>query len=236
MSPIVDDPAAARPLPDAARALRALTADLALVAVVSGRPVEFLRDRIGAPGLVLVGQYGMERIVDGQVAVDPRVEPYLGAVAAAASEAERTWPELLVERKGALAFTVHWRNAPNHEPPPEGLSALAARHGLLTQPGRKACELRPPVDIDKGTAVEDLIAPLTGGVAFAGDDRGDLAAFDALDRWAAMRGRAGTGALIAVRSSEAPLELLERADVVVDDATGLAALLTEMVAAISSPR
>ena len=60
---------------------------LALVAVVSGRPVEFLREHAAIPGAVLVGQYGLETLVDGRVVVDASVTPYLDAVAAAAEEA-----------------------------------------------------------------------------------------------------------------------------------------------------
>jgi trehalose 6-phosphate phosphatase len=236
LSPIIDDPAHARPLPDALHSLQQLTSDLALVAVVSGRPAEFLRESVGVPGLVLVGQYGMERIVDGEIVVDPRVRAYVDAVAAAATEAQRTWPDVFVERKGDIAFTLHWRRSPIAEPPAGDIEALAARHGLVTQPGRMACELRPPVPIDKGTTVEELIASIDGAAAFAGDDRGDLAAFDALDRWAAGPDRAGAAVRIGVQSPEAPAELLDRADVVVDGPSGLAALLRDLVAAVRPPR
>ena len=131
-------------MPAALDALAALADRLALVAVVSGRPVEFLREHAAIDGAVLVGQYGLETLVDGRVVVDASVTPYLDAVAAAAEEAQRTWPDLLVERKGEIAFTVHWRTAPGAAPHEGALAELASRHGLDTQPGRMACELRPP--------------------------------------------------------------------------------------------
>jgi trehalose 6-phosphate phosphatase len=232
LAPIVDDPARARALPAALDALAVLAERFALVAVVSGRPVEFLREHAAVPGAVLVGQYGLETLAGDDVVVDPAVVPYVDGVAAAAAEAARTWPELFVERKGEIAFTLHWRRAPGAAPDPDALTALATRHGLELQPGRMACELRPPVSVDKGTAVERLWSDhgWPDFNAFAGDDRGDLAVFDLFDR-EDRKQELGTGSYvrIAVRSAEAPPELVERADVVVNGPPGLADLLTDLV-------
>jgi trehalose 6-phosphate phosphatase len=93
-----------------------------------------------------------------------------------------------------------------------------------------ACELRPPVDIDKGAAFRSL-ADEFDHKAFAGDDHGDIAAFEVEFGEPPYTSRAVN---IAVRSPESPPELLERADVVVNGPTGLAALLTELAAAVSS--
>jgi trehalose 6-phosphate phosphatase len=235
VAPIVNDPADARPLPAALDALATLAERLGLVAVVSGRPVEFLRTHVPLDRVVLVGQYGMERLVDGDVVIDARVVPYVEAVAAARTEAEATWPELFVEHKGDIAFTIHWRTAPGRAPHADTLAELAARHGLDIQPGRMACELRPPVPVDKGTAVDALLADRAGigAIAFAGDDRGDLSVFDWLDDEASRtEGYRGPYLRIAVRSSEAPPELIERADVVVDGPSGLAELLADLVSAL----
>jgi trehalose 6-phosphate phosphatase len=235
LAPIVDDPAEARALPAALDALRALAARLGLVAVVSGRPVEFLREHVPVEGVVLVGQYGLETLDGGRVVVEPSVAPYLGAVAAAAAEAERTWPDLFLERKGDLAFALHWRTAPGRAPHPDALGELAARHGLDHQAGRMACELRPPVPVDKGVAVERLLErhDRPGWVAFAGDDRGDLPVFDLLDRepWRDPDAHGGV-VRVAVRSAEAPAELIERADVVVSGPAGLVELLGELLSAL----
>ena len=133
----------------------------------------------------MVGQYGLERDEGGRVLHDPRAALHEGAVAAAAAEAEARWPALLIERKGRVAVTVHWRTAPAHAPSAREIEDLARSHGLTVVPGRMAAELRPPVPVDKGSALADLLAVdgLTAA-AFAGDDHGDLAAFAALVRWA----------------------------------------------------
>jgi trehalose 6-phosphate phosphatase len=236
ISAIVDDPAAARVLPPARDALARLIDVVATVAVVSGRPVEFLALAIDVPGLILVGQYGLERMVDGQAVVDPRAEPYLDAVASAADEVEREVPDLHIERKAGIAVTVHWRTAPERERHAvEVVDRIARRHGLAVYPTKMARELRPPVPADKGTAVEALVDG-AANACFAGDDRGDLDAFAALARLEAA-GRLEHAVRIAVGSAEAPPELTAQAELVVDGPAGLVSVLEELAdAATRTPR
>lgn len=233
LAPIVDDPASARPLPRAVEACTRLATRLGLVAVVSGRPVAFVRDHLPDPAIVVVGQYGLESDRNGRTEVDPRATAFVAAVAAAAAEAATRWPRLTIERKGSFAATVHWRTAPAAAPDPDELAALAAAHGLTRVPGRMACELRPPVPVDKGTAVAGLLAGHDlGAAAFAGDDHGDLPAFTALRRWAS--GASGrTAVRIAVASEESPTDLIEAADLVVDGPSALAVQLAALADALS---
>jgi trehalose 6-phosphate phosphatase len=236
ISAIVDHPADARTQPGARDALAGLIGVIGTVAVVSGRPVEFLARAIDLPGLTLVGQYGLERMVDGRAVVDPRAEPYLDAVAAAADEMDRELPDLLVERKAGVAVTVHWRTAPEREADAVAVvDRIARRYGLTVYPTKMARELRPPVPADKGTAVETLL-DRAAHACFAGDDRGDLDAFAALARLNA-EGRLEHAVRIAVGSAEAPPELLAQADLVVDGPAGLVSLLEELArAATRTPR
>jgi trehalose 6-phosphate phosphatase len=231
LSPIVDHPDAAVPLPAARDALAALVGHVALVAVVSGRPVTFLVERLGIDGVTYVGQYGLERWTGGRVVTDPRVEPYLAAVEETAVAAARDLPGVLVERKGGLAVALHWRQHPElEEPVSEWAARAASGAGLELHPAKMAAELRPPVAMDKGRVVEELCEG-QAVAAFAGDDAGDLSAFGALDRMQ-QDGRLAHAVRIAVRSSEAPAELVARADVAVDGPRGLAELLDDLAAAI----
>ena len=227
LAPIVDDPAFAAPLPGAVAALGALAGRLGLVAVVTGRPVAAVRRHLADPRIVVVGQYGLEREVDGVVVPDPRVVPFAPAVAALADEATDRWPALRVERKGTIACTLHWRERPDAAPAAIDLTALAERHGLDAWPARMACEFRPPVAVDKGTAVTALLAsdlPEAAWAGFVGDDHGDLVAFDALRTWAdAAPGR--RSCCVAVASVEAPADLVAAADLVVDGPADLEAML-----------
>jgi len=203
-----------------------------LIAVVSGRPARFLEAHVPVPGVVHVGLYGLERIVDGQRVVDPRALEWIPSIGAAADELDAALGGLLVERKGDLAVTVHWRTSPSREDEAVTVvNAVAERHGLdAPLRGRMAMELRPPVLVDKGTAVEALVEGMYAA-AFAGDDAGDLPAFAALDRLR-REGSLAERVTIGVRSTEAPTAVLG-AQIVVDGPDGLAQLLDELASAIS---
>ena len=233
LSPIVRDPAAAVVLPAARAALARLVPVLGTVAVVSGRPAAFLRDALGIDGLGYVGAYGLERIVDGEVVVDERVRPWTGAIARAADEADEALPGLLVERKGSVAVTIHWRAQPARGAEALAWAEEAAGRLHLEAPlrGRMAVELRPPVPVDKGTTVATL-ARGASVAAFAGDDAGDLPAFAAL-RALARDGGLRHGVSIGVASPESPPEVRE-ADVVVDGPNGLATVLESLADALSA--
>jgi trehalose 6-phosphate phosphatase len=228
LAEIVPHPDDAVARPEVAPLLHALVARFGLVGIVSGRPVDFLRARVPVPGLELVGQYGLERSVDGRIEADPRAEPFVAAVAAAADRADAELPGVFVERKGRLAVTLHWRTGQDlAEAGRAWADRVAAEHGLTVYPTRMAVELRPPVGIDKGDALRSLVRDARTAM-FAGDDHGDLAAFDAL---AQLRrdGALDAAVRVAVRSPEEPAELLARADVAVDGPAGVVGLLRALV-------
>jgi len=234
LAPIVDDPAAARILPAARAALARLVPVVGRVAVVSGRPAAFLAEHVGVAGVACAGVYGLERWQDGRVVPDPAVAEWAPVIGQAAEEATRALPGVLVERKGAVAVTVHWRTAPEQGDAAAAWAAAAAdRHGLHLLPGRMAAELRPPVPVDKGTTVAAL-ADGMAAAAFAGDDTGDLPAFAAL-RDLAARGALTSAVCVGVVSEESPAAIAGL-DVVVDGPTGLAVLLTQIADALSAPR
>jgi trehalose 6-phosphate phosphatase len=224
LAPIVDLPDHAVALPAAIQALGRLVGLMGRVGIVSGRPIEFLAREVDVPGLVFAGLYGMELLVDGERRVDPRVASYAPAVAAAADEADARLPGVLVERKSGLSVTLHWRTVPDRADDAIAVAAdLAHRYGLAELPTRRAIELRPPVAIDKGTAVDALIEGYAVG-AFAGDDTGDIAAFNALSQ-AATDGRLAQAVRIGVESAEMPATLPDAVDGLVDGPSGLIDLL-----------
>src|SRR4051812_31222389 len=227
LAPIVADPPAARPLPDAAGTLGRLAGCVGRVAVVSGRPLDFLRHWLPVEGLALFGQYGVERLDGAEITTASGADRWADAVRRAADEAQTCLPGLFVERKGSVAVALHWRQRPDLEPAATALGRrLAADHDLRLEPGRQTLELRPPVDVDKGTATEELAAGASGAM-FIGDDRGDLAAFDALTRLV-EEGRLAHAVRVAVRSPETPPELLERAGIAVDGPHGALELLNRL--------
>ena len=226
LAAIVDRPEDARPLPGAAALLARLATRFGRVGVVSGRPAAFLRTHVGGPSVRLVGLYGLEWVDGDRIATHPAAEPWRAVVDEVVARAGAHGPEgVLVEHK-PLSVTFHYRQRPDLEQDARSWSeAEAARTGLVLHPARMSFELRPPVDRDKGSAVADEAHGMRAA-CFLGDDRGDLPAFDALDRMAAADRCAVLR--VGVRSPEAPGELLERADVVVDGPHGALALLERL--------
>lgn len=225
LAPIVDDAGDAAALPGTPQILARLADRLGVVAVVSGRPAAFLRQRLPSigPRVRLVGLYGMEQVRGDAVEMAADVVPWVAAVAGVVSAARRVAPHgVHVEDKGA-SVVLHWRQAPAQAFWCRRRAAQwAAETGLAVQPARMALELRPPVRTDKGSTVLDLAAGATR-VAYAGDDIGDVAAFDALDR---LHGSGRCQVLrVAVADAETPDELVARADLVLDGPPAFVALL-----------
>jgi trehalose 6-phosphate phosphatase len=230
LSPIVEDPQAARPLPGIVELLEPLATRFAAVALISGRPAAYLAEHAAAPGVRYLGLYGLQEIHDGQVQVDPRLEAARPAVLAAHqdlrdSAAVRDSGAWLEDKEYAVA--IHTRRVPDPDrwaaPVDAAAREVADRHGLEVVPGELVWELRPAVRSDKGDAVRRVVAESGAReVVVIGDDLGDLAAFAAAAEFAA-EGR--DGLRVAVRSAEAPPALLAEADLVVDGPPGVLAFL-----------
>ena len=217
-------------MPGTAELLGRLAHSYARVAVLSGRPVAFLSEQLagpGAGGIELFGLYGMERgrnLDDGTVEVEESeaATAWRDALSGVASDAHSAAPPgVMVEHKG-LAVTVHYRRSPEHASWATGFAEECARRtGLRAHPGKMSVELRPPVGNDKGTILEELSAGLRS-VFFAGDDIGDLPAFEALAR---LRATGVTVCSVAVAGAETPPEVIGAADALVEGPDGLLVLL-----------
>lgn len=232
LSEIVHVPSEARPVAGATDLLSALARRYAVLAIVSGRSAHELVEWLG-PEVEIWGAHGAQRAVDGRVEVSPVAAPFRPLMRTVVSEAtahvERLGLDGVVVEDKDVMVGLHFRNAAERDRARaelDGLAeALATEHGLIRAGGRLAFELRPPVELTKAAVVRERAAGLSA-VAFAGDDRVDLPGFDALDELA----RAGVATLrIAVSSDEAPPELLERADVVVEGPAGAVELLRRLV-------
>jgi trehalose 6-phosphate phosphatase len=217
LSEIVDEPDEALPIPGVAEALTALAAVYGRVGVLSGRPVAFLQ-AFFPESVLLAGLYGLETLHEGVRTDHPLGGSWREVIDDVASVARARGPAgMKVEAKG-LSLTLHYRARPRLAPRVRAFAEQqAARSGLECRPARMSYELHPPIPADKGSALVELSEGLDA-VCFIGDDVGDLRAFDALDTRAAQ----GMYALrVAVHSAEEADELIERADVVVDDPTGV---------------
>jgi trehalose 6-phosphate phosphatase len=177
--------------------------------------------------LTVLGQYGLQRW-DGATGVTSSPEPLPGvaAVRALLPEVLRDAPPGVTVEDKVQALVVHVRRAAD---PDAALGALAPAlhrlaedHGLEAAPGKKVLELRPPHH-DKGRALRGLVEERGArSVLVAGDDLGDLPAFDAVDE---LRRAGVAGLTVCSDGPEVPAVLRDRADLVVDGPTGVVALL-----------
>ena len=242
LSPLVEDPAMSRPVAGALDALARLARSVSQVAIVTGRPALVATELSGVSGhpglgqLVVLGHYGLERWEASTGAVTSEPVPEGVAIAREKLPAllqEAGYPDAFVEDKGS-SLAVHTRRLPDPEPALAALRAplaeLASSAGLRLEPGNLVLELRPP-GIDKGVAMRRLIESTKArSVFYAGDDLGDLAAFRALDE---LRADGLYAVLVAARSSGAT-ELVDAADIVVDDPAGVVTVLTALSDAITT--
>lgn len=233
LSPIVPDPEQAFADPGAVSALGRLGALVGQVAIITGRPARTCV-RLGGfervPGLerlIVLGQYGVERwdAASGEFRIPP-APAAIGAVAAALPEllADCGHPGARIEDKGR-ALGVHTRELPDPAAAfavlQRPVTELASRHQLMVEPGRFVLEIRAAAT-DKGEALSGLVAEVGARVVvYAGDDLGDVAAFEALD---GLRSR-GLKCVGLYAASEEERTLAGLADVVCEQTAGVAAWL-----------
>jgi trehalose 6-phosphate phosphatase len=203
LAPIVERPEDAA-VPDETREeVRRLAGRYALVACITGRPAADARRIVGLDGVEYVGVHGLERH-PGVTEYSPRLEQLVESV---------DWP-WRVETKAGVTVAFHYREVGDEEAAEAVQRVLrtAEELGLAAQRGRKVVEVRPPIDVDKGTAARALLQERgLERALYAGDDTTDLDAFRGL-------GDAELEVVVkvAVGSPEMNPRLLTEADFVVD--------------------
>jgi len=233
ISQIAPTPEGAVVHPDCREWLSRLSEILPLVAIISGRPAEDVRRLVGLDSVVYVGNHGLESWEAGEIHVEPSVSRQVEHIRRIAGAARRVLNSagMVFEDKGA-AYAVHYRQAPRPDLAGEEAAALlrklAAGTGVKVIEGRRVVELRPDVEIDKGTALFDLLSRHhLGSATYAGDDLTDADAFAGLRRWSSVNDR--TSVAVAICSSEMPAQLREGADLVLPDVEAWADFLEQLV-------
>ncbi len=232
LAPIVERPEQAAVLPRASELLATLNASFGLVGCISGRQALEARRLVGVDEIAYAGNHGLELLLPGDE--EPRLDPALAGQERSAAEfvagldsAALASAGLRLEDKGPIQ-TLHWRGAEDErgaEARAHEIGAAAGRAKLEPRWGRKVLELRPVGGGGKDAAVAALLA--TDGVTaavFAGDDRTDLDAFRRL-RELREGGELKSAVCVGVVSPEAPPELAEEADLLVDGPAGWLTLL-----------
>ena len=227
LAPIAAHPALAH-VPEATRRIISslVTRPGVIVILVSGRAAHDARRVVGVERVWTVGNHGAE-VIDpiGDTTVDPAVSRYAEAVARTAQALQPLVAAIrgvLLENK-TWTLSVHYRAADERVVPRlRGIvEGVAAQQGLIVTEGKKVLEIRPPVGVNKGTAISRLVGDLGGfrrgaSVLFAGDDITDEDAFRFLREYhpaavtICIGDRADTAAEFTFRDTDRLRALLER--------------------------
>jgi trehalose 6-phosphate phosphatase len=189
LSHFVIEPTQAVITPENAKALDVLAEKIALVALISGRAVADLRGRFERPHVAYYGSHGMDLWDEGSVKLVPTATAWEKPLNKLLTEfGMPTEPGIYVENKGVTA-SVHYRGSANPTSARsqlyEQLQPLAERYGFQLSEGHGIWEIKPPIDVNKGTALATLITDYRlNGVIFLGDDVTDI---DAMDRLSELK-------------------------------------------------
>lgn len=187
LTPLVPDPAEASLHPKVGETLRALAArDGVDVAVISGRALDDLQERVGVKGIVYAGNHGLE--ISGREIqfVEPLALARRHLLLRMSEDLTRrlnSIPGAAIEFK-ELSLSVHYRRVR-----PDCVSEIelmvqeivADSDSLFKlNPGNMVWDIVPRIGWDKGSAAAWIRQRLNGGsgpVIYIGDDRTDEDAF-----------------------------------------------------------
>jgi len=188
LTPIVDDPDAARLAEDTRRTLRMLARRYP-TAVISGRDLRDLRARVQVEEAILAGSHGFEIAAPGSAAPAVRKGseflPELDAAEGALRRRLAAVPGHRLERK-TFDISVHYRGVAEAEVPQVERAVdrvLADCPRLRKSHGKRVFQLQPRVDWDKGRALRWILEHQPDADAMAvylGDDITDEDAFRAV--------------------------------------------------------
>jgi trehalose 6-phosphate phosphatase len=207
-----------------------------LVACISGRSAADARRLVGVGGIAYAGSHGAELLEPGatRARISPAFESWSERVESFVSErddAELRRLRVRIERKGPIV-AFHWRGVPDEDAARtrlEGIAREAEAEGLDFHWGRKVLEVRPPVPVDKGQAVRELVERSGVRAAlFGGDDATDLDAYAALDALVS-EGVLDGAVKVGIASNEGPAAIVDQADQVVEGTDGFVAVLEALV-------
>jgi len=231
LSPIVGRPGEAALPEDTRRAVETLVSHESVsVAVVSGRALSDIKDRVGIQGVTYAGNHGIEIEGPWLKFVYPPAEavrPVIRHLYSRLSEALAGFEGAFVEDKG-IALSVHYRLVREDRVDElkraceETVRRLRSEGKIRTTEGKKVYEVRPGVLWDKEDAIVLLMSGWTSSTGsstslaiFLGDDLTDEGGFKVVNKhegvsiYVGETGRS-TAARYFLRSPAEVAEFLQR--------------------------
>ncbi len=227
------DPAAAEVDPVIKASLLQLVRHVDVLGVVTGRSAEEAARLVDIDGVIWLGNHGMERFENNEILTAPQALPFEAPLKRVLDEARSRLDDPLIyfENKGVTG-SIHYRNTTEPSVAQrqivEVVTPLVEREGLRLSQGRMVVELRPPVPLNKGTALRSVVDQFgLKSILFMGDDVTDL---DAMRVVTSLREEGKIAGLsIGVVGPETPAEVKEESDRIVSGIEGISDLLAELV-------
>ena len=233
-----------------------------VIAVISGRSATESRRLVGLDQLCYIGNNGLEYLAPGSQTAQPikAARPYLYLIKTVLETIEQTlsnfkneelersvgedWSKKLVFENKGLSASIHYRQFSNEEIIKpflfEKVKQITGKVGLSVEEGTKYIEIRPPIRVNKGTALVDLCELYSlNNLIYLGSDLMDLEAFMTIKRLAQEHHHVRqeiildwpefNGLKVAVKNIETPSELVASADRVVQGVPGVEKFLADLL-------
>lgn len=156
------------------------------LAIISGRSLEDVREKVGVSGIIYVGNHGLEienLVGRHKKTLAPVRKGELKRITQNLQNSLKKIPGILFEDKGPI-LSVHCRNVPqkflSQVPRVVEAELQQWKNRWETASGKMVLEIRPKMDFNKGTAVRELIKIFPSPGLFPiylGDDQTDEDAF-----------------------------------------------------------
>jgi trehalose-phosphatase len=190
LTPIVSRPELAICPPEVKRHLERLR-DLpgVYLAIISGRSLDDVREKVGISNIIYVGNHGLE--IENPAGRHKKIlasarKGELERITQHLQNSLKEIPGILFEEKGVI-LSVHYRNVPQQF----STKVLQVVEAELQQwrdrwrmaSGKMVLEIRPKIDFNKGTAVREILKsfPSQGLLPiYLGDDQTDVDGFRVL--------------------------------------------------------
>ena len=224
-----DTPGGAAIVPEIAALIDRLAEKVAAFALVSGRGVVDLRKRFNRPWAVYYGNHGIEFWSEGGARNALLAQPWVEPMRALLSDIGPLGiPGAFVEDKG-ITLAVHYRltadPAKARETLLKRLQPLCDKYGFELTEGHSIFEIKPPIQVNKGTAAETIVGDHDlKSVLFLGDDITDTHAMQRLRALSSDPERKLRALSVGVVHAASPPSLLESCDITADGVKDVEAL------------
>jgi trehalose 6-phosphate phosphatase len=181
-----------------------------LLAIITGRSLEDALEMINIPGILYIGNHGMEYLRDNEIVTDKKTLDYIPKISEIHNELKNEpnikIPGIILENKRAC-ISIHYRSTKDPQSARKTilktLNNIETPEGLQIKEGRKIIEVKPIIGNDKGKIINKIAKNYHAKkLIYLGDDVTDVDAFQEISKLSNEKIIDGTS--ILVQSNETP--------------------------------